>query len=91
MAVWSYVEEMTSGATVPYHTVVSDTEKRFANLTRNVDVGLETYADLFEQLEVLPFAVGFDLTAFGLDGLRWAASVFATAVMVVEGMLYQGT
>ncbi|QSQ25829.1 hypothetical protein JY651_13245 [Pyxidicoccus parkwayensis] len=89
VAVWSYVLEMTSSASVPYHSIISDTEKLFANLSNDTGVVLESYAGLFEQLEVVPVAVGFDLVGFGLNALRWAAAVFATSVKDVEGKLFQ--
>ncbi|MBZ4419873.1 hypothetical protein [Myxococcus sp. RHSTA-1-4] len=93
VAVWSYVKEITAdgSASVPYHTVLSDTEKLFANLSRNTGVGLESFAGFSEQVEALAVAVVFELTAFGLDGLRWAASVLATTVKDVEGKLFQPT
>lgn len=91
IAIWSFVLEMTSGESVPYHTVFSDTEKLFSNLTSYVGMGLESLAGFFEQPDVIPVAVGFDLVGFGLNAFRWAASVTATAVIDVEGKLFQPT
>jgi hypothetical protein len=65
---------------VPYHSILWDTEKLFANLARNVGVALESFGGIFEQPEALGVAVLFELGAFGLDGLRWADAVAVTAL-----------